>query len=526
MIQTLGIPRSGYNPKELMYIVQIASELSPVAKVGGLGDVVYGLSKELLRLGNQVEIILPKYDCLQSQSLKDLKVEQDEVWSYDGPYRFKNTIWSATVDDLKVLFIESHHPQRFFDRGVIYGAGDDIDRFTYFCRAAMEYLFKAGKHPDAIHVHDWPTALVPALYKEMYIDLGASIGGTVLTIHNMEHQGRCQPFNVSKTGLNGESYLSFDKMQDPYFPNELNLLKGGIVYADKITTVSPTYEKEIQTPQGGFGLESVLITHRNKLKGILNGIDEDYWNPEKDPHLMQPYPTDAIDQSTLTSVLEAKKKNKQHLRAHLGLKESDAPIVAAISRLVPQKSPELIKYALRLTLKKGGQFVLLGSTPILSIHQEFEALQADLKNNENAVVLLDKDEALAHQIYASADMLVIPSLFEPCGLTQLIALKYGTVPIARLTGGLADTVFDVDTSLKPTIEPNGFTFNNPDRKGVERALNRAINCYKKNPQKWQSLMIHGMKQDYSWKSAALQYLALYQSLTGEAIVQPQKILAG
>ncbi len=509
-----------------MYIVHIASELSPIAKVGGLGDVVYGLCKELLRLGNQVEIILPKYDCLQIQGLKDLKVEQNEMWSYEGPYQFKNTIWSATVDGLKVFFIEPHHPQRFFNRGVIYGAGDDIDRFTYFCRAAMEYLFKAGKHADAIHVHDWPTALVPALYKGMYIDLGLHIGGMVLTIHNMEHQGRCQPFNVGRTGLNGESYLSSDKMQDPTYPNELNLLKGGIVYADKITTVSPTYEKEIQTPQGGFGLESVLIKHRKKLKGILNGIDEDYWNPEKDLHLVQRYPTHAVDQSTLPKVLEAKRKNKQHLRTHLKLKESSGPIIAAISRLVPQKSPELIKYALQLTLKKGGQFVLLGSTPILSIHQEFEALQAALKNNENAIVLLDKDEALAHQIFASADMLVIPSLFEPCGLTQLIALKYGTVPIARLTGGLNDTVFDMDTSLKPILERNGFTFITPDRKGVEGALNRAISCYKKNPEKWQSLMRNGMRQDYSWKCAATQYLALYQSLRKGAIVVPNKILAG
>jgi starch synthase len=498
-----------------MYIVQIVTELCPIARVGGLADVIYGLSKELSKQGHKVEIILPKYDCLNYEALKNLKVEFRELWSFEGMNRYNNTIWSADIDGLKLLLVEPHHPQYYFGRGVIYGCHDDIDRFIYFSRTSMEFLFKSGRAPDAIHVHDWPTALIPVLYKDMYQPLGYKAGGTVLTIHNMEHQGRCQPFNLSRAGLRGDSYLASDKMQDPYSLSLVNLLKGGIEFADRISTVSPNYEKEIQTPQGGFGLEEVLISNRKKLKGILNGIDEDFWNPEKDPHLIQRYSTYAIDSNKLPAVLKAKKENKRHLRVHLGIKESDAPLIGSVTRLVPQKSPELIKYALYRALDKGGQYILLGSTPILSVQKEFEALKEELKNNDNVAVVLDNDEALAHQIFAAADMFVIPSLFEPCGLTQLIALRYATAPIVRLTGGLADTVFDIETSLRPVEMRNGFTFDFPDRKGVDWALTRALDCFKQQPQKWQSIIINGVRQDFSWRNSVSEYLSLYRDLGKE-----------
>jgi starch synthase len=495
-----------------MYIVQIVTELCNVARAGGLADVIYGLSKQLYRQGHQVEIILPKYDCLNYTALKNLKVEFRELWSFEGVNRYNNTIWSADIDGLKLLLVEPHHPQYYFSRGIIYGCHDDIDRFVYFSRTAMEFLFKSGRSPDAIHVHDWPTALVPVLYKEMYQPLGYKAGGTLLTIHNMEHQGRCHPFNLSRVGLRGDSYLAPDKMQDLHSLHLINLLKGGIEFADKITTVSPTYEKEIQTPKGGFGLEKVLVKNRKKLKGISNGIDEDFWNPEKDLHLIQKYSTYAIDINKLSTVLKAKKENKQHLRLRLGIKNSNAPLIGSVTRLVPQKSPELIKYSIYRTLDKGGQYVLLGATPILSIQKEFEALKEELKNNDNIAIVLDNDEALAHQIFASADMVVIPSLFEPCGLTQLIALRYGAVPIVRLTGGLSDTVFDIDTSPHPIEMRNGFTFDFPDRKGVDWALLRALDCFKREPQKWQSIINNGIRQDFSWKNSAIEYLSLYRNL--------------
>lgn len=505
-----------------MHIVHITSELTPVAKVGGLGDVIYGLSKEIMRLGHTVEIILPKYDCLHYEELENLKVEQKEVGFSEETRAHHNTIWSADVHGIKVLLVESHHTEHYFNRDVIYGCKDDIDRFIHFSKTAMEYLVKSKKQPDVIHVHDWPTAIIPVLYKEMYAKTGYQIGGTLLTIHNMEHQGKCLPLQLSRVGLKGESYLSPDKMQDPKILGDINLLKGGIVYADAVTTVSPTYEKEIQTIQGGCGLHETLISHRKKLKGILNGIDEDFWNPEKDSHLIKPYPAHRVDGSKLPRVLAGKKENKDHLKERLGLKKSEAPLVAVVTRLVPQKSPELIKYALESTLKKGGQFVLLGSTPIPSVHREFAELQARLKNNENAAILLDKDEALAHQIFAAADMFIIPSLFEPCGLTQLIAQRYGTIPIVRVTGGLADTVFDGDTSTRPLNERNGFTFDFSNTDGVDWALSRALECYKRDKEKWQSLMLNGMRKDFSWKHTAPEYVSLYKELQPSPAVSAEK----
>src|SRR5579862_1113106 len=385
-----------------MYIVHIATEFAPIAKVGGLGDVLHGLSKELVKQGHDIEVILPKYDCLLFNELKHLKVEFRELWCSDGTHRFNNTIWSALVDGIKIILIEPHHPQYYFSRGIIYGCHDDIDRFVYFSRASMEYLFKSGKAPDAIHVHDWPTALVPVLYRNMYLPLGFGGKGTVLTVHNMEHQGKCQPFNLSHIGLRGEAYLHPEKMQDPHSPSLLNLLKGGIVYADHITTVSPTYEKEIQTLQGSFGLSETLIKYHTKLTGILNGIDENFWNPGKDPHLIQTYNTHGIQvEEQLDKVLRAKKENKRQLRMHLNLKEENKPLIASITRLVPQKSPHLIKHALLHTLEQEGQFVLLGSAANAAIFQEFELLKQKMSTSDQARILIDKDEALSHLIFAA-----------------------------------------------------------------------------------------------------------------------------
>ncbi|MES2122179.1 MAG: glycogen synthase [Chlamydiota bacterium] len=493
-----------------MHIVHIASELAPIAKVGGLADVVHGLCRELNQLGHTTEILLPKYDCLQLELLSDLKVETPELWASDGPYSFNNTIWSAHYDGLTLRLIETHHSQLYFNREVIYGCPDDIDRFTYFSRAAMEYLFKRGKHPDILHVHDWPTALIPVLQKEIYSKVGFKPKKTVLTIHNMEHQGRCTPQILTRAGLPGNDLLDPDKMQDPYSFNHVNLLKGGIEYSDQITTVSPKYEIEIQSPEGGFGLQETVLKHRKKLKGILNGIDCALWNPETDGYLFQNYPADRVSKSTLPDVIAGKEENKKQLRIQLGLAPSTHPLIGCITRLVPQKSPTLIKHAIERTLEKGGQFVLLGSSPIPEIQNDFLALKEHYRTRRDVALIMDNDERLAHWIYAAADMFIIPSLFEPCGLTQLIAMRYGTVPIARLTGGLADTVFDVDTSIKPLDERNGFTFEFPDTGGVNWALDRAMACYKEHPKKWHSIILNGMRTDHSWKHPAMQYLALYK----------------
>lgn len=490
-----------------MHIIHVASELAPVAKVGGLADVLYGLSKELVKTGHEIEIILPKYDCIHYGYLKDLKPEHRDLWSFEGNQRYHNTIWSARMENLKVFLIEPHHPRYYFSRGCVYGCHDDIDRFAYFSRSVLEYLLFSGKQPDVLHIHDWATALMAPLYKEVYAKRDLKIGKTVLTIHNLEHQGKCSSHNLSLMGLKGEALMLPEKMQDPYSPSLINLLKGGIEHADVITTVSPNYEREIKTLEGGCGLHTALQKHEKKLKGILNGIDEEFWNPAKDSKLAANYCTRT---SGIKEVLEGKRRNRKQLRKHLGLEEKDVPIVAAVTRLVTQKGPHLLHHAILKTLERGGQFVLLGSTFSSDIENSFRQLQKQFSKGRNAAICLDKDEALAHLIFAGADMLIVPSLFEPCGLTQLIGMRYGTVPIVRSTGGLADTVFDIDTAHHvPLDERNGFTFDFPDTLGVDWALNRALDCWFKDQKAWQRLMLQGMQKNFSWQKSAQDYLDIY-----------------
>jgi len=490
-----------------MRIVHISSELSPIAKVGGLGDVVYGLSQEFVRLGHSVEIILPKYDVIDYLRLSNLHVASRELWCEEGGARYNNTFWKAEMGKLSLLFLESHHPSYYFSRGSIYGCHDDIDRFTYLCKAALVYLFKEGNPPpDVIHVHDWPTASCAFLYKELY-SLPKPSPKIVLTIHNLHHQGKCSPDHLARLGL---SRKLLEKLQDPYAPDHINLLKGGIEYADAVTTVSPNYMQEILTPEGGCGLHTTLLKRKNSLYGILNGIDEHFWNPEKDPHLIAHYPTQGITTlQQLEATLKGKKENKKHIRAHFGLSDSKSPLVACVTRLVPQKGPELIQHALLRVLEKGGQFVLLGSAHPSPTRDLFEKLKTSLSAHKHLAISLDNDEALAHLIFAAADIFVIPSLFEPCGLTQMIALRYGTVPVARMTGGLVDTVFDIDTSKLPQEKRNGFTFDFPDHAGINWALDRALEYWIKTPEKWKQLMLQGMAYDFSWKHAAPEYLKIY-----------------
>jgi starch synthase len=273
-----------------MHILHIATELASIVKTGGLGDVTYGLCKELKRQGHEVQILLPKYDSIQYNHLRDLRVYYKDLWSYDGANRFHNTVWAAEAESLSILLLEADHPEYLFNRGTVYGCADDIHRFLYFSRAAIEFLFKSGLRPDILHLHDWPVALIPTLQKDMYAKLGFAPIKTVLTLHNIEHQGRCFIHELSNTGLNPTPYLDSHVFEDSYDPKMLNLLKAGIVYSDTITTVSPTYKKEILEAKNSFGLHTTLQENSDKFYGILNGIDEDFWNPEIDPHLTHPFP--------------------------------------------------------------------------------------------------------------------------------------------------------------------------------------------------------------------------------------------
>lgn len=480
-----------------MDIVHITTECAPFAKVGGLGDMVYGLAKESKKLNQKVRVFLPKYGEMEKKGLKNLQVlQKDFVLTFQKSQTI-NCIWSAQFEDLSLLLLEISKGPDFFKESTIYSSNDlDNDRFLYFCKAAMEYLQKQKEIPDILHLHDWPTAACTLLQKEKE----KTTPKIVFTIHNISYQGICSPFNLERIGLDPEKYLFTEKLEDAFYSSNINLLKGAIKYSDAITAVSPTYAKEIQTEEFGCGLEKILQKEENKLSGILNGIDREYWNPSKDPYLFSQY-----DEKTAK---KEKPKNKEKVYKKLHLHVDSKPLVIAITRLVPQKGVDLLLFGVTHTLKLGGKFILLGSVSDPEIIQQCQELQNQYKNHPDVSFCLEYDEELSHLLYAGGDMLLMPSIFEPCGLTQMIALRYGTVPLVRATGGLKDTVFDLDDSENP----NGFTFVVPDNTGIANVLDRAFATYREKSDVWEGLMQKGMLSDYSWKISGGKYLELYQKI--------------
>lgn len=488
--------------RSALHIIHIAAEMAPVAKVGGLGDVVTGLSKALQKKGHLVEIVLPKYDCMNYNLIHNLRSLDVEVESYFDGYLFRNKIWVGTVEGLPVYFIEPHHPAKFFWRGQYYGESDDFKRFSFFSRAALELLFRAGKKPDIIHCHDWQTAFVAPLYWDIYAPKGLNSARICFTCHNFEYQGTALAPELASCGLDVYQLNRPDRMQDNSSGDRINPVKGAIVFSNIVTTVSPTYGQEVRTPEGGRGLQTTLDAHSRKFIGILNGIDTDSWNPATDSFIEVQYNS---------SDLQGKAANKEALRKHLGLSSLDPrrPVIGCITRLVPQKGVPLIRHAIYRTIELGGQFVLLGSSPVHHIQREFDGIASQFQNHENARLILKYDESLSHSIYAASDIFVIPSIFEPCGLTQMIAMRYGSIPIARKTGGLNDSVFDVDEETIPVQFRNGFTFSSPDEQGLNSALDRAVHRYKNNREGWEQLVQKVMNIDFSWESSAAQYEELY-----------------
>lgn len=488
--------------RSALHVIHIAAEMAPVAKVGGLGDVVAGLGKALQKKGHLVEIVLPKYDCMNYDHIHDLRSLDVEVESYFDGHLFKNKIWVGTVEGLPVYFIEPYHPAKFFWRGQYYGESDDFKRFSFFSRAALELLLQAGKRPDIIHCHDWQTAFVAPLYWDIYAPKGLNSARICFTCHNFEYQGTAPAPELAACGLDVYQLNRPDRMQDNSADDRINSVKGAIVFSNIVTTVSPTYAQEVRTPQGGKGLQRTLDAHSRKFIGILNGIDTDSWNPATDSFIEVQY---------AANDLPGKAANKEALRKHLGLSSVDSgqPLVGCITRLVPQKGVHLIRHAIYRTVELGGQFVLLGSSPVPHIQREFEEIARQFQNHENARLILKYDESLSHSIYAASDIFIIPSIFEPCGLTQMIAMRYGAIPVARQTGGLNDSVFDVDDETIPVRFRNGFTFSSPDEQGLNGALDRAIHRYKSSKKGWEELVHKVMSMDFSWDSSAAQYEELY-----------------
>ncbi|KAG4398644.1 hypothetical protein GLYMA_08G082600v4 [Glycine max] len=473
----LGLLSSATSPG--LHVIHIAAEMAPVAKVGGLGDVVSGLGKALQKKGHLVEIVLPKYDCMQYDRVCDLRALDVLIDSYFDRQLYKNKIWVGTVEGLPVYFIEPHHPDKFFWRGEFYGERDDFRRFSFFSRAALEFLLRAGKKPDIIHCHDWQTAFIAPLYWEIFAPKkGLNSARICFTCHNFEYQGTAAASELESCGLESHRLNRKDRMQDNSSHDRVNSVKGG------------------------RGLHSTLSVHSKKLIGIINGIDTDAWNPATDAFLPVQY--NATD-------LQGKAENKQALGRNLGLSSTDVrrPLVGCITRLVPQKGVHLIRHAIYLTLELGGQFVLLGSSPVPHIQKEFEGIANHFQNHDHIRLILKYDESLSHAIYAASDMFIIPSIFEPCGLTQMISMRYGAIPIVRKTGGLNDSVFDVDDDTIPSQFRNGFTFVNADEQGLNGALVRAFNLFNNNPEGWKQLVQKDMNIDFSWETSSAQYEELY-----------------
>jgi starch synthase len=488
-----------------MYIVQIASECAPVIKAGGLGDVVYGLSRELEQQGHTVEVILPKYDCMR----------YDHIWGLHEAYRdlfvpwfdgvIHCTVFCGWVHGQLCFFIEPHSEDFFFDRHCYYGQKDDNMRFAFFSKATLEFLQQTNKRPDVLHCHDWQTGLIPVLLYEVYKYHGMEYQRICYTIHNFKHQGVGGADVLNAVGLNRETYyFEPGRMRDNLNPFAINMMQGGIVYANHVTTVSPHHAWEAHYGTFGYGLGHTLHTHQHKFSGVLNGIDYDVWNPEDDSYIPFHYNASEPD---------GKAGNKKALREKLWLKHDDKPIYAYVGRLDDQKGVHLVHHAIYYALGRGAQFVLLGAATEAGINNWFWHEKNVLNDNPDVHIELGFNEELSHLIYAGADMIVVPSNYEPCGLTQVIGLRYGTIPVVRGVGGLVNTVFDwdYDQNHLPTTR-NGFVFYETDNPALESAMGRSLDLWTQNPEKFEQLRSQGMQCDYSWKNPASDYLEIYEHI--------------
>lgn len=481
-----------------MLIIHITTELSPIAKVGGLGDVVYGLSKELVKLGHQALVILPKYRSLQLDDVSKLSCVLKKSFSLKNSSPFEVFFWNVSYQDLSLILIDPQFPEAAFNRDSIYGEPDDIDRFTLFCFLALEYISIAKLPSSILHLHDWPAAFVACLYKERFLFLNHKI---ILTIHNLLHQGRCLPHHLEKFEIERNAFL-----EDPYNPALINLLKSGIIYADHVVTVSPTYANEIKTKDFGYHLDPTLILYSQKLSGILNGIDLNYWNPQNDKALIAGYPSSG----EIPKVLKVKAENRTYLEKCFHLKKSDAPLFGCVTRLDYQKGPDLIAHAISKILEKGGQCIILGKAMDPKVQEQFNKIRDLYANNLNFHLHDQFNESLARLIYAASDYILIPSIFEPCGLTQMIAMRYYTIPIVRTTGGLADTVYDIDDPTISQEKKVGICFKEISFTELDTALTKAFSLHQDKAH-LVSILKNLSHQDFSWKESAKKYVSVYKN---------------
>ncbi|MDD2689634.1 MAG: glycogen synthase GlgA [Candidatus Omnitrophica bacterium] len=456
-----------------MKIAICASEVVPYAKTGGLADVAGALPQALEKLGQEVIIVMPRYKSINESKFKLQRIKEDISYSITG-------------NKIKVYFIEK---DKYFNREGLYqdksgDYKDNLARFSYYNKRTLELLKEINFKPDIIHVHDWQASLIPVYLKTIFLkDPFYQATKTILTIHNIGYQGLFPKEEFPQLGLD----WSIFNIEGLEFYGKINILKGGMEYSDIINTVSSTYSKEIQTKEFGFGLEGVLNKRRNSLFGILNGLDYSIWNPETDKFISKNY--------SLKTIAD-KYSNKKDLQEICRLPLHDeVPLFGIVSRLAEQKGFDIFSEAMNEICKQNLQLVILG-TGDLKYHQLLE--KATKKHPKVISLHLKFDDPLAHKIYAGSDAFLMPSRYEPCGLGQLISLRYGTIPLVFKTGGLADTV----------NEDNGFIFERYSKEDLVRTIKEAVAAFKTN-KKWSRLITKAMECNFSWDESAKHYLKLY-----------------
>ena len=485
-------------PQPRRSVAFIGSECYPFVKTGGLGDVMYALPKALIKQNCDVKVILPNYACIK-QEWKDKMVYRgsfDMDLCSDGRSFYVGIMEYVSDSGVVYDFIDN---EDFFSYGNPYtNLVDDIPRFCYFSKAALAALNYLGWIPDVIHCHDWQSALVPIFLKTMFQGTYLARSKTVLTIHNLRFQGTYNIPTIKYWTNLPDSVFNMGALQEDW--TEANCLKGGLAYADMITTVSGTYAQEIQTPEYGEKLDDHLRYYSWKLRGIVNGIDTDMWDPSKDKLLSAPYDAE--------NFLKQKPKDKKALQEELGLEVDDSKmVIGLVSRLTNQKGLDLVNDVLPGLIDGNTQVVVLG-TGDKQYEDSFRYYENEYKGQVCSSIMYD--EGRAHKIYAGADALLVPSRFEPCGLTQLIAMHYGTVPIVRETGGLKDTVQPYNQFSN---EGNGFTFDRYESGLLYDAINRAKTLYFTNRWCWDQMVRRDMEKDVSWDKSAEQYRWLYLEVT-------------
>jgi starch synthase len=463
-------------------------EMAPFVKTGGLADVSAALPKALVRLGHRVTVILPRYASIPfppGDLDGSVYVPVDGVRRSAGFYRTRT---DAGVD---VVFVE-HAP--FYDRPSPYGEyADNRLRFAFLARSALEYFRSRGERPDVVHAHDWQTGLAPVYLKAFYWDDPTLHRvPSVFTIHNVAYQGQFAPDTVDLLGLP----WNLGSSSGLGYYGGVSYLKGGTLFAELVSTVSPTYAREIQGPEHGFGFEGVARSRGGDLVGILNGVDYDEWDPRADRYIARPYSRE--------DVVEGKAANKATVLDAYGLPTTpDLPLVGVISRLVWQKGFDIVAAAWWDWLQRPLRMIVLG-TGEPRVQDGLAGLAR--RDSGRFAVRFAYDEALAHQVMSGADVFLMPSRSEPCGLTQMYALRYGTVPVVRSTGGLADTVEPFDPA---TGEGTGFRFDHPDGTGLLWAVDQAL-AVRRRRAAWRRLMRNGMAKDFSWERSARDYVELYR----------------